>query len=133
MTDTEQTTWKPCRKKPILVEFRDAVPGETVETREGTLVAEEGGYIIRGVEGEVYPIGREIFDKTYDLADTPGMTDEKQDGVKATMDSLALRIAEASLGGGFADPRLSQALLSLSLWRMDDAGLAVVLDEEEED
>jgi len=48
------------------------------------------------------------------------------------MDSLALRIAEAYLGGGYADPRLSQALMSLALWRMDDGGLAVVVDEEEE-
>lgn len=59
--------WKRCRKKPITVEFREATPGEKVHTREGTLVAQEGDYIIRGVEGEVYPIGRDIFEKTYEV------------------------------------------------------------------
>lgn len=132
MTDKKQTTWKPCRKKPVLVEFRDAVPGETVETREGILTAEEGDYIIRGVEGDVYPVGREVFNKTYDLTGAQGMTEEKQKEVKATMDSLALRIAEAHQGCAYADPRDSQALTALSLWRMDDGGLAVVVDEEEE-
>ncbi len=62
-------TWRKCRKKPIVVEAREAVPGEYVETREGLLVASDGDLIIRGVEGEVYPIGRNIFEKTYDWVD----------------------------------------------------------------
>ena len=35
-------------------------------TREGTLRAEKRDYIIRGVEGEIYPCGEEIFHKTYE-------------------------------------------------------------------
>lgn len=60
--------WKKCRKKPIVVEARPAIVGETVETLEGTLTAKEG-YIIRGVKGECYPITREIFEATYDWVD----------------------------------------------------------------
>lgn len=58
--------WKKCRKLPVVVEARMAIPGETIETREGRLVARDGDLIIRGVEGELYPIGRDIFDKTYE-------------------------------------------------------------------
>lgn len=61
--------WKRCRKKPVVVEFRPAEPGERVETREGVLRAVHGDYIIRGVQGEVYPIGREIFEATYEVID----------------------------------------------------------------
>lgn len=65
MTD-ETKRWKKARKRPVWIEYREAVPGETVETREGVLVAQQGDYIIRGVEGEVYPIARHIFAKTYE-------------------------------------------------------------------
>lgn len=63
----KQQKWKKCRKRPVTVEFRECVPGEVVHTREGTLIAQEGDLIIRGVEGEVYPIGRDIFERTYDV------------------------------------------------------------------
>lgn len=53
------------QKRPVEVEVRRAEPGEEIETREGTLKAEEGDYIITGVHGEEYPIGPEIMVKTY--------------------------------------------------------------------
>lgn len=53
------------QKRPVQVEIRRAEEGETVETREGTLTAEDGDLIITGVEGEVYPIGPRILAKTY--------------------------------------------------------------------
>lgn len=36
-----------------------------VATREGHLDAEIGDFIIRGIEGEFYPCGEQIFHKTY--------------------------------------------------------------------
>ena len=60
--------WKKARKKPVVVEFRE-VDGreETIKTREGELKAyKDKDYIIRGVEGELYPISKEIFKKTYE-------------------------------------------------------------------
>ena len=38
-----------------------------IVTLEGIMVAEEGDYIIKGVEGEFYPCKPNIFDKTYDI------------------------------------------------------------------
>lgn len=61
----EAEVWRECTKQPITVEYRDAVPGESIETMEGTLTAKEGDVIIRGVKGEVYPCDREVFEMTY--------------------------------------------------------------------
>ena len=38
----------------------------TVKTLEGTMRAELGDYLIRGVEGELYPCKPSIFEATYD-------------------------------------------------------------------
>ena len=78
--------WRKARKKPVVVEFREVEPkedfskcasteivsgsimGETIKTREGALHAYVNqDYIIRGVEGEIYPISKDIFDKTYEI------------------------------------------------------------------
>lgn len=67
--------WRPARKKPVEVEacgpFTDP---EVVETLEGDFEVDEdyidehdGFYLIRGVEGEVYPCGAGIFRKTYEM------------------------------------------------------------------
>lgn len=61
------TEWKKCRKKPVVVEYRE-VRGEKelVKTREGKLYGYAGkDFIIRGVNGEIYPIGKKIFAQTY--------------------------------------------------------------------
>lgn len=79
--------WKKARKKPVVVEVREVEPkqtfggstklitptkkGETIETREGRLIAVSGeDYIIRGVEGEIYPISKGIFEKTYEWVES---------------------------------------------------------------
>jgi phospholipid N-methyltransferase len=76
-----------CVKKPIVVEaieidddfikelpkyvedtFVDFIDGKVrVNTLEGDMKAVDGDFIIIGVNGECYPIKREIFFKTYDL------------------------------------------------------------------
>ena len=40
--------------------------GITIETLEGTMVADETDYIIRGLNGEIYPCKADIFQKTYE-------------------------------------------------------------------
>lgn len=67
----DHNPWKPCRKRPIIVQYREPNAGiETIKTREGTLKACYGhDYVIMGIEGEVYPISKEIFEKTYDVLD----------------------------------------------------------------
>lgn len=60
--------WFRARKRPVVVNVREPIdPPEEIHTREGTIVATEDDLVIRGVEGEIYPIGREIFAKTYDV------------------------------------------------------------------
>lgn len=67
MTDTLQFEgWKKFRKKPVVIEARLANGGEVIETLEGDMMAETGGLVIRGVQGEEYPIKRDIFLQTYE-------------------------------------------------------------------
>nr|WP_289038268.1 hypothetical protein [uncultured Allobacillus sp.] len=40
-----------------------------IETLEGTMIASEGDYIIKGVNGEFYPCKPDIFEKTYEKAE----------------------------------------------------------------
>ncbi len=70
-------TWGKARKKPIVIEFREAeanffttVPAEKIDTREGALYGYPGkDFIIKGVRGEIYPIGKDIFKETYDVVE----------------------------------------------------------------
>jgi hypothetical protein len=64
--------WKPCVKLPVTVHVREQRPGEThVSTREGITPVKPDDLIMRGVTGEEYPIGREIFERTYRMGATP--------------------------------------------------------------
>lgn len=40
-----------------------------IKTLEGTMIARTGDYIIKGVNGEVYPCKADIFEKTYELCE----------------------------------------------------------------
>ena len=40
-----------------------------IRTLEGKMLANDGDYIIKGVNGEFYPCKQEIFDKTYEVAE----------------------------------------------------------------
>lgn len=58
--------WKPCVKLPITVHVREQRPGEShISTREGITPVKPDDLIMRGVAGEEYPIGRELFKRTY--------------------------------------------------------------------
>ena len=60
------TEWKPCMKLPVVVHVREQREGEShVSTREGITPIKPDDLIMRGVAGEEYPIGRELFNKTY--------------------------------------------------------------------
>ncbi len=81
------------RKKPVTIDafqlnpnepvredwFLDAISNSTVivhstycdiKTLEGTMRANLGDYIIRGVNGEIYPCKPDIFEKTYELVES---------------------------------------------------------------
>ena len=38
----------------------------SIRTLEGTITASAGDYIIKGINGEIYPCKPDIFEKTYD-------------------------------------------------------------------
>lgn len=80
---------KKARKKPVEIEFMhfnnvDSAIGILlwlenkakykltkkhliIKTLEGTMTAELGDYIIKGVNGEFYPVKKDIFHKTYEI------------------------------------------------------------------
>ena len=39
-----------------------------IKTLEGVIIAKTGDYIIRGVNGEIYPCKADIFEKAYEVA-----------------------------------------------------------------
>jgi hypothetical protein len=64
--------WQPCVKLPITVHVREQRPGEEhIFTREGLTPLLPDDLIMRGVQGEEYPIGRELFEQTYRLEELP--------------------------------------------------------------
>jgi hypothetical protein len=72
--------WQPCVKLPITVHVREQRPGEThTGTREGITPLRHDDLIMRGVQGEEYPIGRELFEQTYRMgtSELEGPTDEE--------------------------------------------------------
>ena len=80
------------RKKPVVIEarlFAEARDGSLlcdwcsgtsekspheiqITTLEGTMTADLGDWIIKGVKGEFYPCKPDIFAETYEPADGPG-------------------------------------------------------------
>jgi hypothetical protein len=54
------------RSVPTEKQARGPIEGrEEIDTREGTVVAEPGDYIIREADGNEYPIGPEKFGQYY--------------------------------------------------------------------
>ncbi len=54
-------------KRPIPIRCLQIDEPFEVETMEGVLRGKKGDWLMVGVDGEVYPCDREIFEKTYDL------------------------------------------------------------------
>ncbi|MBA5932948.1 hypothetical protein [Weissella confusa] len=40
-----------------------------VNTLEGRMIAHVGDYLAKGIDGELYPIAKDIFERTYDVID----------------------------------------------------------------
>ena len=40
-----------------------------IKTLEGTMIANSGDFIIKGVKGEIYPCKADIFEQTYEKVD----------------------------------------------------------------
>jgi hypothetical protein len=59
--------YKKAIKKPIAVRCIQIDEAFEVETLEGKMKGRPGDWLIVGVNGEMYPIAKEIFKKTYNL------------------------------------------------------------------
>lgn len=51
-----------------------------IRTLEGVMTAYDGDVLVKGVDGELYAIKREIFEKTYDVVDENGTPSSNWDG-----------------------------------------------------
>lgn len=56
-------------KKPIPIKCVQLDEPFEVQTMEGTLRGKKGDWLMIGINGEMYPCDREIFEKTYTILD----------------------------------------------------------------
>ncbi|NKI32316.1 hypothetical protein [Croceivirga thetidis] len=54
-------------KKPIPIKCAQIQEPFIVETMEGELQGKKGDWLMIGVNGEMYPCDKDIFEKTYDI------------------------------------------------------------------
>ena len=93
-------------KKPIPLNFRAAEAEETIETKEGPVVAQAGDAIMTGTEGEQWPIPAEKFEQTYDILE-PGKAAKKNIPVFAKEMNAPFKVkvswSDALLNGELGD------------------------------
>lgn len=53
-------------KKPVVIEAYQTDREVFIETLEGTMKADVGDWIIKGVKGEYYPCKPDVFNMTYE-------------------------------------------------------------------
>ena len=61
--------FKKFRKIPVVIEAYQTEEEVLIETLEGTMKADKGDWIIRGVKGELYPCKPDVFKMTYEKVD----------------------------------------------------------------
>ena len=60
-------TFREAVKKPIPIRCIQLQEPFQVETMEGLMQGKPGDYLIIGVQGEMYPCDKTIFEETYEL------------------------------------------------------------------
>ena len=58
--------FKKFRKIPVVIEAYQTDEEMEIETLEGTMKADKGDWIIKGVKGELYPCKPDVFKMTYE-------------------------------------------------------------------
>ena len=66
-TPDKTVKWMVVEKKPIILCALRMLVDFEVDTLEGTHRGKTGDYLLKGIEGELYPVKKEIFEKTYDI------------------------------------------------------------------
>lgn len=59
------------RKRPVVIQATQYLGSEPypIETLEGTMLANNGDWIITGIKGERYPCRNDIFQATYEFVE----------------------------------------------------------------
>ncbi len=68
VSETPNWFFEACARSECWPEFDRTL---SIRTLEGTMAAQVGDWIIRGVQGELYPCKPDIFAATYEPADIP--------------------------------------------------------------
>lgn len=61
--------WAQSIKMSVYPSWDDEKPVLRIPTLEGEMTASLGDYVIKGVQGELYPCKPDIFEQTYEPAD----------------------------------------------------------------
>jgi hypothetical protein len=76
MTEEHTDEWKDCQKTEVVEAKGPFTDPQVVNTMEGDYevdeeyIEEHGGYyLMRGVEGEVYPCARDVFEQSYEYVE----------------------------------------------------------------
>jgi hypothetical protein len=63
----EQQGFSRYKKKPIVVYAKEMKKPFAVKTLEGVMNGKRGDFLVIGISGEMYPVDRDIFFKTYEV------------------------------------------------------------------
>ena len=80
--------WRKYRKLPVVIEAAELTEKRVIQTREGEIVGYSGDKLIRGVKGEEYPCGKEIFAETYEPAMSTILATAIKNGTTAKYNTL---------------------------------------------
>ena len=67
--------WRLLESKEGRAVYEESDMSIFLETLEGTMKAQVGDYIIKGVQGEIYPCKPDIFKSTYEQVEEGGGSD----------------------------------------------------------
>lgn len=110
MTVEKLNEWRDAWKKPVKIRFRKVKFRELVKTREGELFAyPDKDYMIEGIDGEQYPIKKDIFDKTYTLTNEVESLEAEVNELKEESRKLVELISANLRYKGELESRLAKA------------------------
>ena len=55
------------RKKPVIIRAIQVTEDFQVETLEGIMKGKAGDYLVKGTQGELYPVKKNIFETIYEM------------------------------------------------------------------
>ena len=65
----DENKFRKYKKKPVVIEAYQTEEEVEIKTLEGVMKANINDYIIKGVQGELYPCKPDIFYETYEECD----------------------------------------------------------------